>query len=169
MTTLVDIRSRAEDDALTKQATNLYGVLSDLIRVYQFRDRDRICCHDLSVSQCHALEALVRRGPMTVNDLAAFLYLDKSTTSRVVDALQRKKMLRREPHPEDGRSLRLVATPQGEKRVEAIMQSIVQREKLLLADFEPEVRTAMIELIGRLAKTAADRVTVTGGICCCTD
>jgi len=159
----------AEDDALQQQAGAFYDVLSDLIRVYQFRDRDRICCHDLSVSQCHALEALARHGPMTLNDLAGYLYLDKSTTSRVVDALERKKMLRREAHPEDGRAVRLVASKDGERRVASIMSSIIQREKQLLSDFDPEVRAAIIDLLGRLAQSAAARVTVSGGICCCHD
>ena len=163
------IRTRTDDATLERQATELYGVLSELMRVYQFRDRDRICCHDLSVSQCHALEALVRRGPMTMNELAGFLYLDKSTTSRVVDALQRKKLLRREPHPEDGRALRLVASTAGEQRMSAIFQSIIEQEKRLIADFNPEVRTAMIDLLGRLAQSAANCVTVGGGICCCNE
>jgi len=48
----------------------LFGALSDLVRVYQFRDRDRICCYDVSVTQCYALEALARRSAMTLNDLA---------------------------------------------------------------------------------------------------
>ena len=80
----------ADDAELSRDAARLYDALSDLIRVYQFRDRDRICCHDLSVTQCYALEALVRRGPLTMNELAARLFLDKSTASRVVDALERK-------------------------------------------------------------------------------
>ena len=33
--------------------------MADLVRVYQFRDRDHICCHDVSVTQCYALEMLV--------------------------------------------------------------------------------------------------------------
>ncbi len=81
--------------------------------IYQFRDRDRICCYDVSVTQCYALEALVRRGGMTLNDLAAHLYLDKSTASRVVDALERKGYVDRPPHPDDRRALLLEATAAG--------------------------------------------------------
>src|SRR5262245_24559669 len=78
------------DPDLARDTEELYDALEDLLRVYQFRDRDRICCFDISVSQCYALEGLVRRGSMTLNDLAAHLYLDKSTASRVIDALERK-------------------------------------------------------------------------------
>src|SRR5687767_3520590 len=101
--TRLPIVTETSDPALERDARALYGALSDLIRVYQFRDRDRICCHDVSVSQCYALEALVRRGGMTLNDLAAHLYLDKSTASRVVDALERKGYVTRTSHPSDRR------------------------------------------------------------------
>src|SRR3954452_12732269 len=89
------------DPALARDTEELYHALEDLLRVYQFRDRDRICCCHVSVSQCYALEGLVRRGSMTLNELAPCLYLDKSTASRVVDALERKGDAARLPHPKD--------------------------------------------------------------------
>lgn len=158
-----------EDTTLDRDAERLYGALSELIRVYQFRDRDRICCHDLSVTQCYALDAMVERGPLTINDLAARLYLDKSTVSRVVDALGRKGLLAKAPHPEDRRAVQLVASPKGKALQAQIADEIRENEKSLLTDFDPEVRSAMIELIGRLASAAATRVDTTGGTCCCTD
>ena len=104
-----------EDLALERDVHLFYDALSDLIRVYQFRDRDRICCYDVSVSQCYGLEALVRRGPMTLNDLAAHLYLDKSTASRVVDALERKGYVARSPHSSRSARRRHPA-PRGRRR-----------------------------------------------------
>ena len=156
----------ADDPALDRDARALYDALSDLIRVYQFRDRDRICCHDISVSQCYGLDALARRGPMTLNDLAAHLYLDKSTASRVVDALERKAYVTRAPHPQDGRALLLAVTPAGRDLHERIAGEIASEERLLLADFDPEVRHAMVKLIGRLGRAAAARVEASGGNCC---
>ena len=101
------------DVGLAEDTVALHRALSELIRVYQFRDRDRICCFDVSVTQCYALEAVVLNGPLSVNELAAALYLDKSTTSRVVDALQKKGYVERHEHPEDRRVLRLVVTDAG--------------------------------------------------------
>ena len=158
-----------DDPALEADAARFYDALSALIRVYQFRDRDRICCHDLSVTQCYALEALADRGPLSINELAARLYLDKSTVSRVADALERKGLLQKAADPEDRRAVRLLATQAGKTLQVRIRDEIREREKGLLRDFDPEVREAMIALIGRLAKAAADRVDTTGGTCCCTD
>lgn len=154
---------------LHQDAAKLHQVLNDLLRVYQFRDRDRICCHDLSVTQCYALETLVSQGPLTVNELASHLYLDKSTASRVVDALARKKLLQRLTHPEDKRAVHLKATPAGEAKHRVINDEIINGEARLIEGFEPEVRSAMIDLIRQLGRAAAERVDTTGGSCCCID
>src|SRR5688500_17024825 len=99
-----------QDGQLEADTVDLHRALSDLVRVYQFRDRDRICCYDISVSQCYALEAVAEHGPLTLNDLAARLYLDKSTASRVVDALEKKGYVERRTSEVDRRSLQLVDT-----------------------------------------------------------
>ena len=151
---------------LARDTEELYDSLEDLLRVYQFRDRDRICCFDVSVSQCYALEGLVRRGDMTLNDLAAFLYIDKSTASRVVDALERKGYVVRTPHPKDGRAVLLTATPAGRELEGKIRESILAEERQLLADFTPEVRQAMTLLIRRLASAASAAIETSGGSCC---
>lgn len=117
-------------------AEALYDALSDLVRVYQFRDRDFICCHDISVTQCYALEALVRHGALSMNELAAELFLDKSTASRVVSTLERKEYVRRATDPEDSRAVRLTTTPSGRRLVERIRKELVAEEREMLRDEE---------------------------------
>lgn len=161
--------SITQDTTLARDAAALYDALSALIRVYGFRDRDRICCHDISVTQCYALEAVVQDGPLRLNDLAADLYLDKSTMSRVVGALERKGLLGRHRDQQDRRAILLEATPQGESLYRRIRRDIEEQEGRLLADFEPEVRTAMVELLRRLTEAARSRVSTEGGVCCAID
>src|SRR5687767_7135081 len=152
---------------LDADAVDLHTALSELVRVYQFRDRDRICCHDISVTQCYALEALIRRGPSGLNEVAAELYLDKSTASRVVATLERKKYVSREPHPEDGRAVVLTASPAGRRLYERIRTDLVAETRQLLEDFEPEVRKGAARLILQLARAAAERSGVAIGSDCC--
>jgi MarR family transcriptional regulator, 2-MHQ and catechol-resistance regulon repressor len=152
---------------LDADAVDLHTALSELVRVYQFRDRDRICCHDISVTQCYALEALMRRGPSGLNELAAELYLDKSTASRVVATLERKKYVTRERHPDDGRAVILSASPAGRRLYERIRTDLVAETRGLLEDFEPEVRKGAARLILRLARAAAVRSGVAAGAGCC--
>jgi MarR family transcriptional regulator, 2-MHQ and catechol-resistance regulon repressor len=154
---------RIQDDDVVA----VHEALSDLVRVYQFRDRDRICCHDVSVTQCYALEALVRRGTSTLNDLAAELYLEKSTASRVVAALERKRYVVRKPHPGDGRAVLLSISPAGRKLYDTIREGLLEEERQLLKDFEPEVRVAAARIMARLARAAAVRSGLTARAGCC--
>jgi DNA-binding MarR family transcriptional regulator len=147
----------ADAAALERDARDLHDALSELVRVYQFRDRTRICCRDISVTQCHALDALVVAGESTLGRLADALYLDASTASRVVESLVRKGYCRRERDPDDGRAVRLVATPEGRALHAAIQRDLIDAEKRLIADIDPEVRQATARLVARLARAARER------------
>lgn len=155
----------ADPPSLATDARDLHRVLDDLIRVVQFRDRDRICCHDISVTQCYALRALVEEGPMGVNALAESLFLDKSTASRVVGALERKGHLVRRPDPQDGRAVVLEASDGGRRLYRRIEEELVEEVALSAAGFDPAVRREMVRLLGRLAAAAAARVERSGGCC----
>jgi MarR family transcriptional regulator, 2-MHQ and catechol-resistance regulon repressor len=160
------VQLRRSDPALQSDARDLRAALSELMRVYAFRDRDRICCYDVSVTQSNALDALVEQGPITLNELAAQLYLDKSTTSRIVDGLEKKGYVVRRENPQSRRSILVEATPEGAELQRRIESDVLAEEMLLLESFEPEVRQAAARLIGRLAGAAASRVDTSGGTCC---
>ncbi len=154
------------DPSLLADARRLSDALSELVRVVQFRDRDRACCHDVSVSQCHALQGVVDAGVLTINDLAARLYLDKSTASRIADGLVRKGLLARERDAGDGRIVHLVATPEGRAVCARIEGDLAVDYAEMLTDFDPEVRAALTRLVSRLGRSFAARVVTTGGSCC---
>lgn len=152
------LKTRAADAS----AEELHEALSALIRVYQFRDRDRICCHDVSVTQCYALEALVKLGACTLNELAAELYLDKSTASRVVATLERKKYVTRRPHPDDARATQLEPTAAGRRLHDRIRTDLVAEQEAMTADLDPAVRRGMLVMLRRLTTSVAAR----SGVCC---
>lgn len=136
--------------------------------MFQFRDRDRICCHDVSVTQCYALEALAVHGELTLNQLAAELYLDKSTASRVVDALVAKGYAGRRPHPEDGRAVQLTVTRAGRRLYEKIDGELLAEVRGVVEGFPSEVRQSMAEMLHRLLRAAGPRLTggAAVGACC---
>ena len=165
MTPATTSRPRA-DASLDRDARALYEALNDLVRLYQFRDRNVICCNDVSVTQCYALQALSRGGAMTLGSLARELFLDKSTASRVVEALERKGYVTRSTHPEDARAIEIVMTARGRSLHLRIEETLVEEEKRLLAGFTPDVRLAATELIRNLARATADRMGVHPATCC---
>lgn len=162
--------ARQNTSDLDRDAQALQAAVADLVRVYQFRDRDRICCHDVSVTQCHALEALVEHGPMRLSELTARLFLDKSTTSRVVQTLVKKSYVERRPDVTDGRATVLHPTTRGRRLCERITDDLVEQQRQLLQDLDPEIREGVVDVIRRLARAADSRfrsgISVGGAACC---
>lgn len=169
MTTISSTRSESPAD-VNRDAQALQAAVAELVRVYQFRDRDRICCHDISVTQCYALETLVEHGPMRLGELAERLYLDKSTTSRVVRTLVKKGYIEQHSDARDGRATTLSATRAGRNLCARITDDLVEQQKELLEDLDPDVRAGVVDVIRRLARAADSRfragVSVASKSCC---
>ncbi len=143
--------------SLERDAADLYGVMTELLRVYQFRDRDRVGYHDLTITQCYVLEILIRRGPLTLNELAAEMYLDKSTLSRVVGGLEGKQAVKRTSNPDDGRSILLEVTPSGTRRYERVEADMVAENAQVLSGFSAASRRQLVVLIEALVRAARER------------
>jgi len=69
---------------------------------------------NLTGPQQSAMAALVRSGPMSLKELCAQLGLAHSTTSGIVDRLEKRGMVRREMNATDRRLTRLAVTPEVE-------------------------------------------------------
>ena len=153
---------------LQKDAAALQTAVAELVRVYQFRDRDRICCHDISVTQCYALETLVEHAPMRLSALAERLFLDKSTTSRVVRTLVRKGYVEQRADSADARAIALHVTAAGRRLYRRITDDLVEQQKGLLEDLDPEVRKGVVKVLRGLAQAADARFRsgVSVGGCC---
>lgn len=142
---------------LRQEAEALHAAVADLVRIYQFRDRDKICCYDISVTQCYALEVLVETGPCRSLVLAEALRLDKSTTTRVVDALVRKRYVERLPDPEDARAVSLRVTAEGRKLYQRINDELIEQQVDVIRDLDPAICAAATEVVRRLARAAQAR------------
>lgn len=60
----------------------------------------------------------------------------------------------------------LEATPSGRELEGTIRESILAEERQLLADFTPDARQAMTQLLRRLSRAASAAVEAGGGSCC---
>lgn len=170
MASTTSARQKTSTADLHRHAQALHAAVADLVRVYQFRDRDRICCHDVSVTQCHALEALVEHGPMRLSELTERLFLDKSTTSRVVHTLVNKGYVEQRADARDGRATMLHPTATGRRLYNRITDDLVAQQEQLLQDLDPEIREGVVNVVRRLARAADSRFrsgsSVGAGACC---
>jgi DNA-binding MarR family transcriptional regulator len=75
---------------------------------------------DVTPSQFRAIGNLVRHGPMRLTDLAEKLRIAPRSTTEVVDALQARGLVRRDPDPHDRRATLVRLTERGAEIATAI-------------------------------------------------
>lgn len=148
-------RGRRETSRPARDGDELYAALSYLLRSFQSRDREKPCYFDLSIGECHALEAVVRKGPIRVGDLAASLRLDKSGASRMARSLENRGYVKRGRHPGDGRAVALSATASGAQLEARIQKSLRRRYERAVRGFGSETRRALPRALRALADAAA--------------
>jgi DNA-binding MarR family transcriptional regulator len=108
-------------------ADHLHSAAIHLLRRLRVRDRES----GIGPAQLSALSVLVFGGPKSLSELADAEQVRPPTMSRIVAGLQRAKLVRRNA-TEDGRRVRLEATPLGvtlmwegrKRRVESLAKAI---------------------------------------------
>jgi DNA-binding MarR family transcriptional regulator len=142
---------------LVAQARAFQHALLELLPLIHAEDRALASAHAVSATQCLALRLCSEDTPLTVNDLAMLLHLDKSTASRVAAGLVEKGYLSRSRDQADGRVAWLEATPAGHRLRMSLEDAWAARYAEVLSNFDPEVRSAMTRLLSRLTASMAAR------------
>ena len=93
---------------------------------------------DITIDQWLVLKTIHESADVTLQQVGAAVFKDFASVTRIVQLLERKRLLRRKPHPTDGRRSELVLTSSGESVVRTV-EPIVQanrRQALLGIDAE---------------------------------
>ncbi len=143
--------------SIQQQAERLYQVFAGLVRDYQYRDREGICCHGLSISQCHALDLLGIEGATTMGALASHLRLEVSTMTRVVDYLVEQQLVTRIADAKDRRVCRVKIARKGRSLMSRIRGELVKEYELVLREVPPESREAVISALSSLHSAFKER------------
>jgi len=104
---------------------------------------------------------------MTVTELGSHLYLEKSTASRLAKTLLERDLLRRRAPKEDGRVVILQVTEGGQRLARRIVNDLAEEYRDLLVEFDPEVRSAVADLVDRLTDLISERTLGPGPYTCC--
>ena len=139
---------------LDEGAERLHRLTKELIRRYQFRDWNQICCYGISISQCHILDTLAEEGDLTMQRLARRMYKSVSTMTRVVGQLVRRGYVKRRQDPEDRRAVHVSITPQGKAVVSAINRDLVETQKAVLQGIPVEEWAGAFKVLEALAHGA---------------
>jgi DNA-binding MarR family transcriptional regulator len=133
----------------------LATLLRDAITRLNRRVRQARPVGDLTVTQLSALTSLQLAGALTPRELADTERVQPPTMTKIVAKLEERGLVRRTPHPTDGRQVILSATESGH---EVLAQFERVRDEWLarrLADLTPEERDTLgraAEILQRVAR-----------------
>ena len=139
---------------LEEGAERLHRVTKELIRRYQFRDWNQICCYEISISQCHILGVLAEEGDHTMQQLARRMFKSISTMTRVAGQLVRKGYIKRRQDPEDRRIVHVSIAPQGKAILAAIQRDMVETQKAILQAIPEREWAGAFKVLRALAQGA---------------
>jgi DNA-binding MarR family transcriptional regulator len=109
---------------------------------------ERVVPYGLTTLQYTTLSVLHRHGkPLSNAQLARRAYMTPQAMSEVIDALQHKGLIRRNPHPNHSRTLPASLTAKGRRVLAACELAVDEMEDHMLADLAPRERKAFLEAI----------------------
>lgn len=129
-----------------------------LVQDFGLLANDRTPCgEDLSVTQAHALTMLYRDAPLSQQELAERLRLEKSTVSRMVDDLETKSWVERCICDDDRRQKLIHLTESGRKRADSVSGARLNHFEAILDQIPENERNSVHESL----KTLRDAINST--------
>lgn len=136
------------------------GVLIGLVRSELVRKMEaelQASGVELRFTQFLILKRLATFGPMSASELARSVELDGGAMTRQLDQLEGKGLLRRQPHEQDRRALRIALTPAGdqmwrvvtpcnERVLDAAQKALDPTEREQLRDYLERVLQALRDM-----------------------
>ena len=105
--------------------------------------------HDLSLTQLRVLAILRDREP-TMAELAAYLGLERSSVSGLIDRAVKRGLVRRDASEDDGRAVRVSLTPDGRRLASVGAQEIGELLEPMTGQLSQAERNRLSLLLGKL-------------------
>lgn len=105
---------------------------------------------DVTPVQYSILSCLWKESPQTPKQIAAFLELDGSTITGLLDRMEDKGLITRNPNPDDRRTLKVIITGQGLKLQKSIDEVIKESNIYILNIFSDEEQDQLKRLLERI-------------------
>jgi DNA-binding MarR family transcriptional regulator len=144
-------RARAKDPSLHVLESlityRLTRIADTLVRAASQVYRAR---HGVTLTELRLLATIGRHQPLAVNEASRLTGIDKAWVSRSLEALVKRKLVTRQPHPSDSRIVLLSLTPRGKAKVHRIVPLAVVRNERLLGALSKKKRAAFEEILDQL-------------------
>jgi DNA-binding MarR family transcriptional regulator len=112
---------------------------------------------DLKFTQFHVLKRLATSGAMTATELARSVDLDGGAMTRQLDQLEAKGYLRRQPHAQDRRALRIDLTEAGVALWKHLHESNLATLERAQKGLDQDERDKLHDYLGRVLNALREK------------
>ena len=142
MTDTIDTSAGALAEAVEPRISY---VVARLERAVRAAVNERVRPHDLTTLQYTTLSVLGARGPPLSNaQLARRAYMTPQSMIEGIDALERKGLIRRDPHPNHRRVYPATLTAKGRRVLKACDAAVEEMEEEMLAGLSRDERESLL-------------------------
>ena len=106
----------------------------------------------LTPVQYAALVAIREHAGLDATRLSALVAFDRSTLGDVLERLEQRGLILRQPSPQDKRVKLLFPTPRGRKLLTEVMPAMERAQARMLAPLMPGDRQTLLRLLGELVE-----------------
>ncbi|MBU8689430.1 MarR family winged helix-turn-helix transcriptional regulator [Priestia megaterium] len=111
--------------------------LRHIAAIVKQKGREILEDYTITPPQFIALQWLFERGDMTIGDLSNRIFLACSTTTDLVDRMEKNKLVVRVKDPKDRRVVRIHLLPEGARVIEEVIEKRQTYLNGVLANFSP--------------------------------
>jgi DNA-binding MarR family transcriptional regulator len=109
---------------------------------------ERVAPYGLTTLQFTTLSVLSRHGaPLSTSQLARRAFMTPQSMSEVIHALERKGLIKRNPHPNHRRTLPATLTAKGRRVLAECDAAVSEFEDSMLAGFSEKDRAAFLDMV----------------------
>lgn len=112
---------------------------------------------DITIDQGMVLKAIHENPDITLQRVGTTVFKDFASITRIVQGLERKGLLRRKPHPTDGRRSALVLTRAGESLLRTLEPIAQANRRQALDGIDPAQVARLRELLERIVQNCDAR------------
>ncbi len=139
---------RVEESATTRAEPGMCYAIARLQQRILAGVTELVAPLGLTTLQFTTLSVLKRHGaPLSTSQLARRALMTPQSMSEVIHALERKGLIKRNPHPNHRRTLPATLTAKGRRVLASCEQSVAEFEDTMLHGFTGEEREAFLTMV----------------------
>lgn len=120
--------------------------LRHIAAIIKQKGREILTNYTITPPQFIALQWLDELGDMTIGDLSNRMYLAFSTTTDLIDRMEKNELVQRVRDTADRRVVRIHLLPEGEK----IIREVIEKRQLYLVDIVSDFKNEEIQQLSEL-------------------